>query len=199
MHRQTLFGPYVVKSVGFSNKQIISDIMYLYGIEMFDLDCTYSSGKFWEGLPKPKHKTDINPQAHDVKKHDSRNLPFKDGSLGSIMFDPPFLPANGGRTFDRFSGYKNIEEMMEHYKSTLIECFRILKRKGILVFKCQDFVNRGTNHFVHCDVYRMANNVGFYARDLFILVAKSRMKPPGMKRQVHARKFHCYFWVFQKK
>ena len=51
----------------------------------------------------------------------------------------------------------------------------------------------------HCFIYNEAVNVGFYPKDLFILLAKNRLIADWqMKNQKNARKFHSYFWVFQK-
>jgi len=44
----------MVKSVYNSNFEVITNIMKLYEIEQFDLDCTYSKGNFWKNLPQPK-------------------------------------------------------------------------------------------------------------------------------------------------
>jgi hypothetical protein len=44
-----------------------------------------------------------------------------------------------------------------------------------------------------------AEKNGFYTKDLFILVAKTRMIGHNHKIQKHARKFHSYFLVFVKK
>jgi hypothetical protein len=47
----------------------------------------------------------------------------------------------------------------------------------------------------------MALQVGFYPKDLFILMAKNRINSfngEKWKNQYHARKHHSYFWVFQK-
>ena len=40
---------------------------------------------------------------------------------------------------------------------------------------------------------------GFYPKDLFILMAKQRLISGKVKNQQHARKFHSYFLVFEKK
>ena len=48
----------MVKSVYTSNYDAIVNIMHLYKIERFDLDCTYSKGSFWKDLPGPVNKTD---------------------------------------------------------------------------------------------------------------------------------------------
>ena len=50
-----------VKSVYGSNYEVIKNIMELYNIEQFDLDCTYSKGNFWKDLPQPINKSDIYP------------------------------------------------------------------------------------------------------------------------------------------
>ena len=45
-----------------------------------------------------------------------------------------------------------------------------------------------------------AIKIGFYPKDLFILLAKSRLVADWqVKNQKNARKFHSYFWVFEKK
>jgi len=46
----------------------------------------------------------------------------------------------------------------------------------------------------------MATEMGFYPKDLFILLAKHRINSFGSKwsKQEHARKHHSYFWIFQK-
>ncbi len=51
-----------IKSVYNTNDDVIKNIMKLYNIEQFDLDCTYSSGNFWKNLKGPKIKTDLFPK-----------------------------------------------------------------------------------------------------------------------------------------
>jgi len=70
---------------------------------------------------------------------------------------------------------------------------------GILVFKCQDKVSSGKQHMMHCNVYQWAILQGFEALDLFILLARSRLVANWQRNQKHARKYHCYFWVFKKR
>lgn len=206
----TLFGIQPLITISYSNDEIIKNIMQLYGIERFDLDCTYSKGVFWKNLPDPIHKTDLKPQRKDVIEADSGNLPFDNNQLKSIMFDPPFVIA--GKTYadnkkgssiisKRFEGYQNFQELKSHYNRTLIEAARILKDEGVLVFKCQDVVSSGKNHFTHCMVMEMGIKAGFNPKDLFILLAKNRINSfngSKWKQQQHARKHHSYFWVFKK-
>ncbi|MCC6720908.1 MAG: hypothetical protein IT243_01800 [Bacteroidia bacterium] len=200
----------IIKSVVYSNFEAIQSIMELYKIEVFDLDCTYSKGAFWKNLPIPIVRSDIEPLDDTILKADSRNLPFENDTLHSIMFDPPFNI--GGKNYKnnkegssiiskRFGAYASFEELKEHYKSSLIEFNRILAKNGILVFKCQDTVSGGKNHFSHLFVVQTAIELGFYPRDLFVLVANTRINPYGSvwKNQEHARKYHSYFLIFEKK
>lgn len=198
-----------VQTVQRSNYDAIKNIMDLYRIEQFDLDCTYSKGVFWKNLPKPKIKSDLIPCCDDVIEADSENLPFEDGSMNSIMYDPPFIIS--GKSYKsnkegssiiakRFEGYDTYESLTENYYKTLTELYRVCSDGGLVVMKCQDTVSGGKNHFTHVMVMKMAYEIGFYPRDLFILIAKSRINSFGTKwsKQVHARKHHCYFWVFEK-
>ena len=77
----------MVKSVYTSNYDAIKNIMNLYGIERFDLDCTYSKGNFWKDLPSPVNKSDIYPVNDTVVEASSENLPFEDGSMKNIIIN----------------------------------------------------------------------------------------------------------------
>lgn len=198
-----------VKSVYNSNYEVIKNIMSLYKIEQFDLDCTYSRGLFWKDLPSPKIKSDIIPLAEDVIEADSEHLPFENNSIKSVMYDPPFVIS--GKMYKenkegssviakRFEGYTTYEKLTANYFNTLQELYRVTDQDGIVVMKCQDTVSGGKNHFTHVMAMNMAMKIGFYPRDLFILLAKMRINSFGGKwsKQEHARKYHSYFWVFEK-
>ena len=198
-----------VKSVYNSNYEAIKNIMFLYNIERFDLDCTYSKGNFWKDLPSPVNKSDIYPVNDTVIECSSENLSFADGSMKSIMFDPPFVIA--GKSYKdnkegssiiakRFEGYETYNHLKVHYYNTLKELYRVCEKGGHVVFKCQDTVSGGKNHFSHVMVMNMAQELGFYPRDLFILTSNVRINSFGTKwtKQEHARKYHSYFWVFEK-
>lgn len=203
-----LFGFRPVSSVSYDNDEIIQSIMRLYDIDRFDLDCTYSIGEFWSRLPDPRFKSDLKARFDDVIEASSTNLPFDDDSMNSIMFDPPFVisgqsyaeNAEGSSiTAKRFEGFTSFKELRDMYWGTMLECRRILAPEGILVVKCQDTVSGGLNHFTHCMISDMAVQLGMYPKDLFILIAKSRLNSFGGKweNQYHARKYHSYFWVIQ--
>ena len=199
-----------VRSVYNSNFEVISNIMALYKIEQFDLDCTYSRGLFWKNLPEPRIKTDLVPVTEDTIQADSEHLPFEDNSMKSVMCDLPFVIC--GKLYKsnkegssviakRFEGYVTYNDLKNNYYKTLKELYRICDKDGFIVFKCQDTVSGGLNYFTHAMVFNMALELGFYPRDLFVLVAKMRISSFGGKwnKQEHARKFHSFYWVLEKK
>jgi tRNA G10 N-methylase Trm11 len=131
---------------------------------------------------------------------------IESGTIGSMMFDPPFLAGGSNKATGeatgiirkRFSGYRTMEELWPWYSHCLDEFHRVLKHKGWLVFKCQDTVNDHKQFWSQHFIQKEAEKRGFYQKDLFILVAKNRMVSPNQRVQQHARKFHSYFLVFRK-
>lgn len=200
-----------VTTISYSNDETIRNIMTLYNIEQFDLDCTYSKGVFWRKIKGPKIKTDLFPLNDSIIRANTEDLPFEDKSMNSIMYDPPFVIAgkkykenNEGSSIiaKRFEGYTTFNDLMENYYKSLLELYRITEENGLVVMKCQDTVSGGKNHFTHVMVMNMAMQIGFYPRDLFILLAKNRLNSfngTKWKKQEHARKHHSYFWVFEKR
>ena len=57
----------------------------------------------------------------------------------------------------------------------------------------------GKQYMSHVYIMNEAVRIGFYPKDLFSLRAKSRLVADWQKRnQRNSRKYHSYFWVFQK-
>jgi len=205
LNQETLFGKKVISTISFNEQEIIRDILFLHADGKYiDCDPTYSVGNFYkDGLPKPRLKFDLAPQIAGVVQADARNLPLEDLSINILMFDPPFIcgiPAEAptGIIRERFGFYKNVPELWQFYLDAIREFERVIAPKGLLIFKCQDTVDGGKNYFTHCQVLNMAVETGFYPKDLFILAAKNRIVDVPMDSQQHARKFHSYFWVFEK-
>ena len=194
--------PKLIKSVGYSDTEILTNIKSLFLNDWFELDPTYSKGNFYKEIPQPKLKFDLVPQSEDIVQADCKHLPLANNSISSIVFDPPFMFGTHGQTKNnimnkRFTMFDTWPELCIMYQDSLKEFYRILKKKGILVFKCQDYTDSKTT-MTHCLVYQWAVTMGFYPKDLFILIAtKGRIYNPKLKQR-HARKFHSYWWIFQK-
>ena len=124
------------------------------------------------------------------------------------MFDPPFLATTGKSLYEnkenniinkRFGVYPSESELHQFYVDSLLEAYRVLSNNGVLIFKCQDKISSGKQYISHCFIYNAAVRIGFYPKDLFILLSKNRLVADWqLKNQKNARKFHSYFWVFQK-
>ena len=86
------------------------------------------------------------------------------------------------------------------YIDSMKEFYRVLKTGGILIFKCQDKVSSGKQYMTHCFIYNEAVKIGYYPKDLFVLLAKNRIVADWQaQNQKNARKFHSYFWVLEKR
>ncbi|AKA61227.1 hypothetical protein [Pseudoalteromonas phage H103] len=199
----------MIKSVYENQIDILKSIMTLCSIDRFDVDVTYGNGMFYKEIEKPVHCFDIDPSLVDTPAS-SDDLPLDDKSVSSLMFDPPFLTyvraareGNGNMIMaKRFGGYWKYDELESHYKGTLTEAARVLKKKGVMIFKCQDIIHNHKMHCTHANVINWAAE-NFRLKDLFILPAKTRMAIPqqkGTKKKVqkHARIFHSYFLVLER-
>lgn len=198
----------MVSSVSFDEKEIITNILNLHvPSKRIDLDPTYSKGVFYRGLSEPTLKFDIAPQVEGVQQANAENLPLGRECVDSIMFDPPFLATKGpslekddesNKMAKRFSAYPDEKSLHTFYVNALKEFHRVLRPNGVVIFKCQDKVSSGKQYLSHWFIIKVAQELGFYCKDLFVYVAKNRMVADWQKKQQHARKFHSYFLVFQK-
>ena len=174
----------LIKSISYNGEEIIGWILKLHCNGQIELDPTYSKGNFYKGaVEKPKYKFDLCPQIIGVEKANAEKLPLGNGSISTIMFDPPFLAtkgkslsvANGSNKINkRFGVYPSEKELHIFYKNAMTEFYRILKPDGILIFKCQDKVSSGTQYFSHNFIMNEAGKIGFYTKDMSILLAKQR-------------------------
>lgn len=200
----------MIKSISYDQGEIIRNILELHvPTHKIDCDPTYSKGVFYNntGVTPPQYKFDIFPYDDTVTYADCRHLPLNDTSIECLMFDPPFLATTGkslqetdGNIINkRFGVYPNEKELHQFYVDSLHEFYRVLKDDGILIFKCQDKVSSGKQYMSHVFIMNEAVKAGYYPKDLFILLAKSRIVADWqVKNQKNARKFHSYFWVFEK-
>jgi hypothetical protein len=198
-----------------SDQMILLAIMQLHlGGLPFELDPAYSVGTMYEGgVPKPRLKYDLFP-GPGVKRADCRSLPLEAGTIRSIAFDPPMQwgchgtnnPSNtktrgyscSTTMNNRFTQFKTFDQLEDLYTGALDEFHRILKRKGVLAFKCMDYTDSRST-MTHVLVYNWAVERNFYARDLFIKVKRDGKVYNPNKVQRHARKEHSYWWIFEKK
>lgn len=195
------------KSVSFDQHEILDCIRDLHCGGSFDVDATFGNGSFYSGGRQlPLFRFDADPELDNCECALSQDLPLGYGSVSSIVFDPPFLTyvraaraGNGNMVMaKRFAGYWRYDELELHYRQSLAEFGRVLKHKGVVVFKCQDIIHNHKMHCTHANVINWAGEEGFRLKDLFILPAKHRMPRPNRRGPAqHARIYHSYFLVLE--
>ncbi len=77
-----------------TNDQVFPDILSLYVAPGSTVaDVTYGRGVFWRRVPADAYhllKSDL------VTGTDARHLPFEDGQIDCVVFDPPYMHTPGG-------------------------------------------------------------------------------------------------------
>ena len=201
-----------------SNADVFPDILDLHvpkGSRVADV--TYGKGVFWRHVDLSDY--DLCPS--DIADGtDCRKLPYDDSSFDAVVLDPPYMEGFFRNGFTEKAGagthgafrnhYSNGDERPGHgehkwhaavldlYVSGGREAHRILRERGTLIVKCQDEVSANRQNLTHVEIINEYAQMGFYCKDLFVIVRSNR---PGMSRvlkQVHARKNHSYFLVFVK-
>ncbi len=194
------------------NDSVFPKILKLYvRTESVVADITYGKGAFWRN---------VQPGAYDLRKTDiqdgvdCRKLPYKDGELDCVVFDPPYMHTPGGTAHTSHSPFekhyrnnasgnqtesKYHEAVLDLYRDGSREAYRVLKAQGVFIVKCQDEVCANRQRLTHIEIIQMCENMGFVTEDLFVVVRRNRPGVSRMVRQVHARKNHSYFLVFWKR
>jgi tRNA G10 N-methylase Trm11 len=199
-----------------SNEDLFPKILALHvpsGAEVADV--TYGRGVFWKNVDLSQyrlHATDLQTGV------DCRNLPYADGSLDCVVLDPPYMEglyrrcethlagsgthkafrehySNGERTA---AGPKYHQAVLDVYAKAGREAHRVLRGNGVLIVKCQDEVSANRQHLTHVEIINQYESLGFYTKDLFVIVRPNRPGVSRLKKQAHARKNHSYFLVFVK-
>lgn len=194
----------LIKSVQYNDRDILLSIRKLYlGGDNFDLDPCFSEGKFYGDLKLPKHRMDKHPKNDSILENDIMDgIPLESKSLNGIVFDPPFMFGKHGKTDSnkmtkRFTMFDNWNQLESMYKAALVEFYRLLRKGGIVAFKCQDYTDSRTT-LTHCFVHHWAMLAGFKVEDLFILVfTGGRIWNPNLIQR-HSRKYHSYWFVLKK-
>jgi len=195
------------KSVFENEQELLKALIDIHlGGKDIECDPMFFKGNFYkDGVNSPRLIYDLNPPPFNkyiVAVGNAEKLNIQDNYLNSIILDPPFLFGVHGKTKEYYSSkthtiYKDFDELYIAYENILKEAYRLLKKKGVLIFKCQDYTDSSTT-MTHCIVYLLATTMGFYAKDLAILVKPNKITNPNLTQR-HLRKIHTYFWVFQKK
>jgi len=193
------------KSVFTNEQDLLKALLEIHNDgKHISLDPMYFKGNFYKnGLGIPTYIYDVSPQVNYCPVGRADNLfNHENNSIDSMILDPPFMFGIHGKSANYYSSkthgiFKDFQELEELYKSILKEAYRVLKKKGLLIFKCQDYTDSKTT-MTHCLVWQWAREQGFYAKDLAILSIERGKVANSKLTQRHLRKIHSYFWVFIK-
>ena len=177
-------------------------------------DLTYGRGVFWKS---------VREGAYTLLKSDLKlgqcwtSLPYDDGSVDAVVFDPPYMEGFYRKTADALAGsgthsefqraYSNgklhnstkrkyHDAVLEAYLSVIPQVKRILVKNGVFIVKCQDEVSANRQKLTHVELIWALEHQGFYCKDIFIVVRRNNPVISRLVKQEHARKNHSYFLVF---
>jgi len=199
------------------NAEIFPQILHLHvpqGAKVADV--TYGSGVFWRNVDMSRYELLATDLADGI---DCRALPYDAESLDALVLDPPYMEgllrnnvahkAGGGSHAAFRAYYSNGDEKSDggpkwhaavsdlYYKAGH-EASRVLNPKGVMIVKCQDEVSANRQWLTHVEIINYYEQLGFYCKDLFVVVRQNRAVVARLLKQVHARKNHSYFLVFIK-
>jgi hypothetical protein len=171
-------------------------------------DVTFGKGVFWRRVPERTFRVLATDVSDGV---DCRDLPYADGSIDCVVFDPPYMHTPGGTAHinhQNYEGYyrnnainskmKYHEAVLDLYFSAAREAYRVLRKMGVYIVKCQDEVCANQQRLTHVDLINELGSHGFVVEDLFVVVRTGKPGVSRVLRQAHARKNHSYFMVFLK-
>lgn len=188
-----------------NNAELISDIAQLGYLkkDKLTLDPTYGRGKWWS-----KWRPD-NLIFHDkaIDGVDFTALPYLDEYFDQVCFDPPYVSIGG-----RDKSSQSVNEMYQNFglidaprtpegvqkliNDGLSECARVLKPKGVLLVKCQDYISGGKFRPGTYWTTHHALSIGLKIRDRIEHLSHGRPQPH--KVQKSARRNMSTLLVFTK-
>ncbi len=179
-------------------------------------DVTFGTGVFWKNVDVSKYDLLTSDIATGI---DCRKLPYENESFDVVVLDPPYMEGllrnnkdhkAGGGSHSAFREYYSNGDEVSHegpkwhgavtdlYYKAGAEGFRVLKDNGVFIVKCQDEVSANRQWLTHVEIINHYEGLGFYTKDLFVVVRQNKAVIARLKKQVHARKNHSYFLVFVK-
>lgn len=179
------------------NSGLIKNVVDLYFKQGDKIaDVTWGKGAFWKDVDTSLYEL----VGSDLKTGvDFRQLPYENDSFTHSVLDPPYARIGNMKGMkDNYNTTSHIthKEILKLYEDGLVELKRITKKDGYILVKCQDEIYGCKQQWSHIEIFNIAVAMGFYPKDLFILVNTKNPKP--RHKQQHARKNHSYLWVFQK-
>jgi hypothetical protein len=183
-----------------SNGALIAAVAQLGYLSPDDktLDATWGLGNWWtEWKPKTLHRPD------PADGWDFRAMWYGPEEFQAVAFDPPYVAMRRGTTlpdvrerYGLFDAPTTPGEVQANIDKGLMECFRVVMRKGVVLVKCQDYVWTHDTLWLGSHLtLTTALSLGFRVADRFEHLSSIR---PQSGPQRHARRNHSTLWVLRK-
>lgn len=193
----------ILSAITGSNADLLPRILELY-VKPGAIIADVTAGRlaFWSKVDLTQyvfHPTDIIPSDLDPLGTDFRDLPYEDASIDTLVLDPPYM--HGGATIKKSLNdcYQNKntghESVIRLYAGGILEAARVLKKRALIIVKCQDETESGKQCFSHVELIQLLTMLGFEVIDLFILQQTSIPLMRKTTPQKSARKNHSHCLV----
>ena len=180
-----------------TNSAMILDVHRLGYLKDTDwiLDPTYGRGGWWR-LWRPQQ---LVAETHK-DGWDFRAMWYGDEAFDAVAFDPPYVSGGGVNTgipamhdaydMNHFTGTKtsmSSQECQDNIDLGMAECFRVVKPGGIVLVKCQSYVNAGKLFPGLFNTYNAAIALGYKVEDHLNFLGGARPQPLD-RAQKHSRR-----------
>jgi DNA modification methylase len=182
------------------------------------LDPTYGKGAWWR-LWQPGRL--VTRDRKDQPWWDFRDMRILGGTLfvdqcvDAVAFDPPYVSGGGiamgeDPSINRMRSHYDMNaggtgktsqssvETQENVNLGLAECYRVCRKGGIVLVKCQDYVQSGKLWLGTHHTLTAALELGFKCQDRLEMVGRPRPQPSGRGPQKHARRNLSTLFVLQR-
>jgi hypothetical protein len=170
------------------------------------VDCTANERRMWKGLDTGRVSfCDIDPTMRPDFVASFADLPFEDGSVDVLVFDPPHLPnaASSPKSDQGFARRYGLSmgggnpDINHFFPPFLSEARRVLVNDGLIFAKLKDFVHNHAYRWTLTDfINAVRSQPGLTPCDLIVKRDPSggRMMSGRWKNAHHVRNAHCW-WV----
>jgi len=199
-----------------TNAAMIADVarLYFWDDDYNVLDCTFGKGAWWRcWRPNSLTASDLRamPEPYANVMYcagvDFREMPWTEECFDVVAFDPPYVSV-GGRTTtgigEMHAAYGmdgaplSPQGVQDDIDAGLAECFRVVKKGGIVLVKCQDYVSSGKLWPGTYLTLKAAYAVGFQLVDRLEHLSGPRPQPEGRGPQKHARRNYSTLFVLRR-
>lgn len=186
-----------------TSRAVMEQLEDLFGFPSPIVDVTWGKGAFWRSNRKDVIGLDAYSDKPQIRA-EWTHLPFRDASIGTLVFDPPFLPPPGPNSNWLARGYGAGTAVWENKKGFsqewldgfFTEASRVLSPRGLLITKTGDMIHWHKAYWLTLQAWQSATDVGFKLYDWVVAHRAAPLSDPRWKNAFHTRKHHAHYMVY---